>query len=108
MINQHRCLDVPGDFSGFFQSPGIPWDATEKQIRNDFGECGEIEELAMPSKAVFITFKSKAGADKALEYDGDQYGKGTLQALLTIQNGEENGEENGDALRFMTSMTCIY
>ena len=65
-----------------FQSPGIPWDATEKQIRNDFGECGEIEELAMPSKAVFITFKSKAGADKALEYDGDQYGKGTLQAKI--------------------------
>ena len=47
----------------------------------------------MPSKAVFITFKSKAGADKALEYDGDQYGKGTLQASKSerfrIQNGSE-------------------
>ena len=63
-----------------FISEGIPWDATEKQIRGDFGECGEIEDLAMPNKTVFITYKTKAGADKALEYDGDQYGKGTLQA----------------------------
>ncbi len=38
----------------------------------------------MPTKMVFITYKTKAGADKALAYDGDQYGKNTLQALRRL------------------------
>lgn len=60
---------------------GLKWDVTEKQLRTDFGECGEIEELTMPAKMAFITFKTKKGADKALEYDGDDYGGNTLQAV---------------------------
>lgn len=109
--SEHGCHG-PRNRTGSCSKPGIPWDATEKQIRNDFGEgeCGEIEapetqpeqrgrcahmwrqkiskrhwirkkELVMPTKMVFITYKTKAGADKALAYDGDQYGKNTLQAL---------------------------
>lgn len=42
--SEHGCHG-PRNRTGSCSKPGIPWDATEKQIRNDFGEgeCGEIE-----------------------------------------------------------------
>ena len=59
----------------------------------------------MPSKAVFITYKTKAGADKALEYDGDQYGKGTLQAV-GIQITHLSYETFHDILHLSNDLTC--
>ncbi len=46
---EHGC-DGPRNRTASFSKPGIPWDATEKQIRNDFGEgeCGEIEAETQP------------------------------------------------------------
>lgn len=63
------------------------WKMCTHKIRPKFVQRSQKDigiakkELVMPTKMVFITYKTKAGADKALAYDGDQYGKNTLQAL---------------------------
>merc|ERR1712048_112630 len=65
--------------------------------------CGEIEKLnfllneeGKPKGIAFITFKSKAGVDAALKYDGDDYGGRTLKVNLAGQGGKgKDGKAKG-------------
>merc|ERR1712187_869821 len=82
---------------------GIPWSVTEENFKKDFTECGEIEKLnfllneeGKPKGIAFITFKSKAGVDAALKYDGDDYGGRTLKVNLAGQGGKgKDGKGKG-------------
>merc|ERR1719222_1085578 len=82
---------------------GIPWSVTEEGFKKDFLECGEIERLNMlkneegkPKGIAFITFKTKAGVEAALKYDGDDYGGRTLKVNLAGQGGKgKDGKSKG-------------
>eukprot|EP00927_Polykrikos_kofoidii_P021126 TRINITY_DN20105_c2_g2_i1.p1 TRINITY_DN20105_c2_g2~~TRINITY_DN20105_c2_g2_i1.p1 ORF type:complete len:550 (-),score=144.79 TRINITY_DN20105_c2_g2_i1:89-1738(-) len=60
----------------------LPWEATEKIIRRDFRECGEVLDVRMLKDRqtdefrgiAFITFADEAGRKAALKFDGDDYG----------------------------------
>merc|ERR1712228_399758 len=82
---------------------GIPWSVTEEIFKKDFLECGEIEKLnflkneeGKPKGIAFITFKTKAGVDAALKFDGDEYGGRTLKVNLAGQGGKgKDGKSKG-------------
>lgn len=59
---------------------GLPFTVTEEAFRKDFAKCGEIEKLSFPKhedgtpKGIsFITYKTQAGVDAALKFDGTEY-----------------------------------
>lgn len=73
---------------------------TAAQVKEDFAECGDIEDFAMPVNEdgrprgfAFITFATQAGVDAALKYDGDDYGGRTLKVNKAGQKGK--GEKGG-------------
>merc|ERR1719223_1883960 len=60
---------------------GLSFSLDENTVRKDFTDCGEIEALRMPTNEdgkikgfAFITFKTKAGCEAALKFDGEEYG----------------------------------
>jgi len=86
---------------------GLPFKVKEAQLRLDFSECGEIEKLLMPTgddgkrKGIaFITFKTKEGVKRALEFNGDEYGGRSLTVALgksiTKDSRPEKGKGKGD------------
>lgn len=63
----------------------VPWEADEKTLRKDFGECGEISKLKMLKDgkgsfkgSLWITYAGEAGVAAALEYGGTDYCGRTL------------------------------
>merc|ERR1711937_808120 len=82
---------------------GIPFSATEDVLRKDFSECGEIEKMNVPMNdegkprgIAFITFKSKAGVEAALKFDGDEYGGRTLKVNIAGQKGDKGKGKGKD------------
>lgn len=84
---------------------GIPFSADEAMLRKDFGECGEIEKLTLPMNdegrpkgIVFIKYKTKAGVEAALKFDGDTYGGRTLKVNRAGDRGAkgDKGKGKGD------------
>merc|ERR1719183_2129102 len=43
---------------------GLPWSTTEKQLREHFGQHGQLKEVEMPAKTAFITLESPADMEK--------------------------------------------
>ncbi|CAK0874143.1 unnamed protein product [Prorocentrum cordatum] len=63
----------------------VPWEADEKTLRKDFGECGEISKLKMIKDgkrsfkgSLWITYASEEGVGAALAYSGTDYCGRTL------------------------------
>jgi len=84
---------------------GLPYSATEEQIKKDFGECGEITDFHMPKNEegqprgiAFITFATQEGLDAALKYDGDDYGGRMLKVNKAGEKGKgkDKGKGKGD------------
>eukprot|EP00928_Gymnodinium_smaydae_P017837 TRINITY_DN1680_c0_g1_i4.p2 TRINITY_DN1680_c0_g1~~TRINITY_DN1680_c0_g1_i4.p2 ORF type:complete len:321 (-),score=138.70 TRINITY_DN1680_c0_g1_i4:209-1171(-) len=80
---------------------GLPFACTEDQLRKDFSECGEIEELRMLKQddgsckgIAFITFKTQEGVDAALKYDGDDYGGRRLKVNMASDKGKGKGKDD--------------
>merc|ERR1711939_527725 len=74
---------------------GLPWSTEENTLRKDFEECGEIESLRMPLNEegkprgiAFTTYKTQEGVDKALAFDGTDYGGRTLKVNKAGQGGK--------------------
>jgi len=81
---------------------GLPFSCTEDVVRKDFSECGEIEKLNMPMNdegrprgIAFIKYKTKAGVEAALKFDGDDYGGRTLKVNIAGAKGDK-GKGKGD------------
>merc|ERR1711920_161356 len=52
--------------------------------------------MGKPKGIAFITFKTKAGVDAALKFDGDEYGGRTLKVNLAGQGGKgKDGKSKG-------------
>ena len=58
---------------------GLPFKATEKDIKDMFGKCGKIDKVELPMNAEgrpagfgFVTFKDVAAVAKAVEMDGQE------------------------------------
>merc|ERR1711957_1131432 len=78
---------------------GLPFAATEEQLKKDFAECGEIVNLRMPlneegnSRGIaFMELKDQEGVDKALKFHETDYGGRTL----TVKKSGEGKGEKGD------------
>jgi RNA recognition motif-containing protein len=79
----------------------------EALLRRDFSECGELADVYVPTdKATgsgrgfaFITFKTSAGLDAALEYDGTDYGGKTLKVKRALEKGQKPESASAAALR---------
>lgn len=76
---------------------GLPWAATEKEIRDFFKACGKISVCELPlgddgraSGTAFVTFPSKSEYNKAIELDG-QYWPGT-ERWLSIKEASDKPE----------------
>lgn len=69
----------------------------EALLRRDFSECGELADVYIPTdKATgsgkgfaFITFRTSAGMEAALEYDGTDYGGKTLKVKRALEKGQK-------------------
>ncbi|CAE8611242.1 unnamed protein product [Polarella glacialis] len=71
--------DGPNPFRLFVG--GIAWTVDEKQLKKDFAKCGEVADLHLlmdketkSSKGIaFFTMANKAGYDKAIAFNGEEY-----------------------------------
>merc|ERR1712032_1248100 len=58
--------------------------------------CGLISEVALPAKVAFVTFKTSAAGEKALEFNGDDYKGNTLKVNLAHdKKGDDKGGKKG-------------
>jgi len=79
----------------------------EALLRRDFSECGELADVYIPiDKATgsgkgfaFITFRTSAGMEAALEYDGTDYGGRTLKVKQALEKGRKPESASAAALR---------
>lgn len=82
---------------------GIPFRTDEVTLRSDFEECGEIAEFVYPKDdqgrykgIAFVTYTTKAAVEKALKYDGDDYGGRVLKvAMATPRTRSKGGKGDG-------------
>lgn len=81
---------------------GLPFKATESILRKDFGECGEIESFTMPLNEegrprgiAFIGYKTQEGVDKALAFEGTEYGGRTLHVSKAVKGKDCKGKSKG-------------
>lgn len=85
----------------------LSYKTTEADLRNTFAQFGNIQDVVVikeretgRSKGFgFITFESKADADKALSMDGKELDTRTLRVNIAKerQPGEGGGREGGGA-----------
>ena len=89
---------------------GLSFNAEEEVVKKDFEECGEIvnfrfpmdRERGTPKGIAFITYKDKAGVEKALEFNETEYGGRTLRVRVADDNppgqkgdGKGKGKKGG-------------
>jgi len=77
---------------------GLPWSVNQDSMRKQFGECGTIERLVLPSDesgqakgVAFVQFSDKAGLDKALALDGSNFGG--RQITVRVYDGPGKGSK---------------
>jgi len=74
----------------------LPYSCTEKDLRELFGDCGQLVGVRIPEDwqtkksrgFAFITFDSEKAAKKALNYDGHKY----YDRKLHVQKAEKRSE----------------
>merc|ERR1712135_128747 len=79
---------------------GLPFSIEEDVLRKDFEECGPVTEIKLLKDAetgrsrgiAFITFATKEGVKKALEFDGDDYGGRNIKVNLATSKGDGKGK----------------
>jgi RNA recognition motif-containing protein len=76
---------------------GLPWLASEAEVRDFFKACGKISSVELPmgddgrsTGTAFVVFSLRSELEKAIELDG-QYWPGT-ERWLKIQEGFEKPE----------------
>ncbi|HET7395318.1 MAG TPA: RNA-binding protein [Gammaproteobacteria bacterium] len=81
----------------------FPYSVDESQLRDLFGEYGEITELALimdrdtgrPKGFGFITFANQAAAEKALELNGKDLGGRPLKVNVATDKPRTGGGDRG-------------
>lgn len=76
---------------------GVPFRATEEEIREHFSQAGEVEEVFIPLDKetrrprgfVFVTMADEAGANKAIEMFNEQdFGGRTIKVNMALPKEE--------------------
>lgn len=75
----------------------LAWSVEDEMLRNDFSDCGEVEDAFIvrnkedkTSKGFgFVSFKTVEAAQRALEYDGSQYSGRPLKVQLAKPKAEQ-------------------
>jgi len=72
---------------------GLPYSVTEAVLRKDFSECGQLVALRMVVDAegsckgsAFLEYKEQESRDKALAFDGTEYGGRILRVRMAGSN----------------------
>merc|ERR1711957_382380 len=96
---------------------GLPFAATEEQLKKDFAECGEIVNLRMPlneegnSRGIaFMELKDQEGVDKALKFHETDYGGRTLTVKKSGEGkgkGKKGKKGKAPSESFAKSTGCI-
>merc|ERR1712064_180558 len=84
----------------------------EDVLRKDFEDCGPVTEIKLLKDAetgrsrgiAFITFATKEGVKKALEFDGDDYGGRNIKVNLATSKGDGKGKGPGEKPAGCTSV----
>merc|ERR1712048_523942 len=78
---------------------GLPFSTTEDVLRKDFAECGEIVAFRMPLNdegnargIAFIEYADNESVEKALKFNGDDYGGRTLSVRKSGDPPPAKGE----------------
>jgi RNA recognition motif-containing protein len=79
---------------------GLPWETTEEVLKKDFAECGEVVAFRMPlndeGKArgiAFCEYTNQESVDKALKFDGTDYGGRTLSVRKSGDPAPAKGDK---------------
>merc|ERR1712060_238018 len=71
---------------------------SKETLRKDFSVDDDIVDVGYPAKNAFISFKTKASMDRALQRDGDVYKGNVLKVSIADQNkgkGKKGGKGDG-------------
>ncbi|CAK0882865.1 unnamed protein product [Prorocentrum cordatum] len=79
---------------------GLPWSATEEQLRKFFAKYGEIAEVSLPAKTAYVKFKKQEAARAAIESDGTAFGDNTLKVNQRVSKGLGKGERKAEKVDF--------
>jgi len=91
-----------GDYTVFIR--GLPFSVEEETVRKDFSDCGEIVNMNMPMNdqglprgIAFVKYKTKAGMEAALKFDGTDYGGRYLEVkgAWNGKSGDKGGKGDG-------------
>lgn len=82
---------------------GLPFTATEDQLKKHFGECGEVETFRLPLNEegnprgiCFVKYTAEAGVDAALKFDNTEYGGRTINVSKAGEGGKgKDGKGKG-------------
>merc|ERR1712232_1426524 len=81
---------------------GIPHSSSEEAVQKDFAECGEIERFSMPKNEeggikgiAFICYKNAEAVEKALAFNGTDYGGRTLSVRKSGDKGDKGDKGKG-------------
>lgn len=89
---------------------GLPFDIDEALLQRDFGECGPISKIYMPTEDgktkgfAFITFETLSGVAAALKFDGDDYGGRTLTVNAAGMFGPRGAQDKKDLTVFVKGL----
>merc|ERR1711937_433703 len=79
---------------------GLPFSTTEDVLRKDFAECGEIVAFRMPLNdegnargIAFIEYADNESVEKALKFNGDDYGGRTLSVRKSSDPPPAKGDK---------------
>lgn len=78
LVLQGQAAASEGDLKIFVQ--GLPWAATEEEVRAFFKDCGAMTQVDLPQRdgrasgTAFVTFESAEGATAALELNEATFG----------------------------------
>merc|ERR1712159_584483 len=78
---------------------GLPFSVEEAALRKDFAECGEVTDLQLPLNdegklrgIAFITYATKEGLEKALEFNDTDHGGRTIGVSEAADKGKGKGK----------------
>merc|ERR1711959_567111 len=79
---------------------GLSFEVEESVLRKDFEECGEIVSLRLPMNEegrprgiAFIEYKDKESCEKALKFDGEEYGGRFLKVKMAGDPPDSKGKD---------------
>eukprot|EP00928_Gymnodinium_smaydae_P082199 TRINITY_DN65593_c0_g1_i1.p1 TRINITY_DN65593_c0_g1~~TRINITY_DN65593_c0_g1_i1.p1 ORF type:complete len:376 (+),score=77.72 TRINITY_DN65593_c0_g1_i1:86-1213(+) len=92
----------------------LPRETTEDALSSDFGECGEMISCRMVYNGdgsckgiAFVTYATQACCDKALSYNGTDYGGRTIYVVMAGDRAQKGKDGRGEGRECTDNTICI-